>query len=185
MGTHHIVLVPGLFGFAKLGGFDYFMHVEEALANRYLERGERCEFVLVSSPPTASIVYRTQVLMDSIQRACSDDAGAIHLVGHSTGGLDIRLLSSPSTWPDLPDWFDRVRTVTSVATPHYGTPLAYFLKRKLTKARATLLHARPERGAVKSAAIDAGLTELGRFSVQYRRLFGECPSATLNKSVVL
>ena len=127
MATHHIVLVPGLFGFAKLGGFDYFMHVEEALANRFLERGDRCEFVLVSSPPTASIVYRTQVLMDTIEKSCREDAGAIHLVGHSTGGLDIRLLASPTTWPDLPDWFDRVRTVTSISTPHYGSPLAYFL----------------------------------------------------------
>lgn len=123
---HHVVLVPGLFGFAKLGGFDYFMHVEEALASRFLERGVRCEFVLVSSPPTGSIVYRTQVLMDTIQQRCADDAGAIHLIGHSTGGLDIRLLASPTSWPAHPDWFDRVRTVTSIATPHYGTPLAYF-----------------------------------------------------------
>ena len=121
-----MVLVPGLFGFAKLGGFDYFMHVEEALASRFMERGADCEFVLVSSPPTGSIVYRTEVLMDAIQQSCADDAGAIHLVGHSTGGLDVRLLASPSAWPDLPDWFDRVRTVTSIATPHYGTPLAYF-----------------------------------------------------------
>ena len=138
MGTHHIVLVPGLFGFAKLGGFDYFMHVEEALANRFLARGERCEFVLVSSPPTGSIVHRTEVLMDAIQRSCADDAASIHLVGHSTGGLDIRLLSSPSAWPDLPDWFERVRTVTSIATPHYGTPLAYFLT---TMAGTRLLEA--------------------------------------------
>ena len=123
---HHIVLVPGLFGFARLGGFDYFTHVEEALASRFLERGADCEFVLVSSPPTGSIVHRTQVLMDAIQKACSEDAGGIHLVGHSTGGLDIRLLASPTAWPELPDWFDRVRTVTSIATPHYGTPLAYF-----------------------------------------------------------
>lgn len=82
---HHIVLVPGLFGFARLGGFDYFTHVEEALASRFLEREADCEFVLVSSPPTGSIVHRTQVLLDAIQRACSDDAGATHLVGHSTG----------------------------------------------------------------------------------------------------
>ena len=103
------------------------MHVEEALANRFLEYGHSCEFVLVSSPPTGSIVHRTQVLMDTIDKSCTDDAGAIHLVGHSTGGLDVRLLSSPTAWPDLPDWFDRVRTVTSIATPHYGSPLAYFL----------------------------------------------------------
>jgi len=135
---HHIVLVPGLFGFARLGGFDYFMHVEEALASRFLDHGADCEFVLVSSPPTGSIVHRTQVLLDAIQQACSDDAGAIHLVGHSTGGLDVRLLASPSAWPDLPDWFDRVRTVTSMSTPHYGTPLAHFLT---TMAGTQLLEA--------------------------------------------
>jgi triacylglycerol esterase/lipase EstA (alpha/beta hydrolase family) len=127
MPKHHVVLVPGLFGFAKLGGFDYFMHVEDALASRFLERGERCEFVLVSSPPTGSIVYRTEVLMDAIERSCADGAAAIHLIGHSTGGLDVRLLASPSAWPELPEWFDRVQTVTTIATPHHGTPLAYFL----------------------------------------------------------
>jgi hypothetical protein len=135
---HHIVLVPGLFGFARLGGFDYFTNVEESLASRFLERGADCEFVLVSSPPTGSIVHRTQVLMDAIQKACADDAGAIHLVGHSTGGLDVRLLASPTTWPDLPEWFDRVRTVTSISTPHYGTPLAYFFT---TMAGTRLLEA--------------------------------------------
>jgi hypothetical protein len=135
---HHIVLVPGLFGFARLGGFDYFMHVEEALASRFLERGADCEFVLVSSPPTGSIVHRTQVLMDAIQQSCADDAGAIHLVGHSTGGLDVRLLASPTAWPDLPDWFNRVRTVTTVSAPHYGTPLAYFFT---TMAGTRLLEA--------------------------------------------
>ena len=135
---HHIVLVPGLFGFARLGGFDYFMHVQEALATRFLERGVDCEFVLVSSPPTGSIVHRTQVLMDAIQQTCSEDAGTIHLVGHSTGGLDVRLLASPTSRPDLPPWFDRVRTVTSVSTPHYGTPLAYFFT---TMAGTRLLEA--------------------------------------------
>lgn len=123
---HHIVLVPGLFGFARLGGFDYFMHVEEALETRFLERGTTCDFVLVSSPPTASIVYRTQVLRDTIARTCGDARSRIHLIGHSTGGVDIRLLASPTTWPALPDWFERVQTLTSIAAPHYGTPLAYF-----------------------------------------------------------
>jgi AraC-like DNA-binding protein len=61
------------------------------------------------------------------------------------------------------------------------SPLAYFRKRKLTKARTALLRARPERGAVKRAALGAGFTELGRFSVEYRSLYGETPSTTLNK----
>ena len=135
---HHVVLVPGLFGFARLGGFDYFVHVEEALARRFWEQGAECEFVLVSSPPTGSIVHRTQVLIDAIQKSCAEGSEPIHLVGHSTGGLDIRLLASPTGGPEVPDWFDRVQTVTSIATPHYGTPLAYFFA---TLSGTRLLHA--------------------------------------------
>lgn len=62
------------------------------------------------------------------------------------------------------------------------SPLAYFHKRWLMRARSALLNLAPERGAVKRAALGAGLTELGRFSVEYQRLFGESPSVTLNKS---
>ena len=61
-------------------------------------------------------------------------------------------------------------------------PLAYFQKRRLTRARSILFNAEPARGQVKQAALHLGFTELGRFSVEYRRLFGESPSATLNRS---
>lgn len=60
-------------------------------------------------------------------------------------------------------------------------PLAYFHKRRLTDARRRLINAPAHRGAIKHAALSVGLTELGRFSVEYRRLFGESPSATLNR----
>ena len=64
----------------------------------------------------------------------------------------------------------------------YGlSPLAYFRKRRLMQAREALVSATPERSAVKRAALSAGLHELGRFSVEYRRLFGERPSATLGR----
>ena len=63
-------------------------------------------------------------------------------------------------------------------------PLAYFHKRRLTKARSFLLRAVPIRGEVKRAALQAGLTELGRFSRDYRQLFGEPPSVTLNRPAV-
>ncbi|MGB3052465.1 MAG: hypothetical protein WBB42_15800 [Polyangiales bacterium] len=163
---HHIVLVPGLFGFARLGGFNYFTHVEEALASRFLELGADCEFVLVSSPPTGSIVHRTQVLMDAIQRSCADDAGAIHLVGHSTGGLDVRLLASPSAWPDAPAWFDRVRTVTTIATPHYGTPLAYFFTTmagtRLLEALSLLTYATLRAGGPPLTILAPVIAALGR-----------------------
>lgn len=61
-------------------------------------------------------------------------------------------------------------------------PLAYFQKRRLMQAHSMLLNAEPTRGGVKQAALSCGFTELGRFSVQYRNLFGEQPMCTLNRN---
>lgn len=62
-------------------------------------------------------------------------------------------------------------------------PIEYFRKRRFMRARSILLKSSPQRGAVKRSALEVGFTELGRFSVEYRRLFGESPSATLRKAV--
>lgn len=61
-------------------------------------------------------------------------------------------------------------------------PPEYFHKRWLTRARLRLPESSPRRGAVKRVALDTGFTELGRFAGEYRRLFGESPSATLSAS---
>jgi AraC-like DNA-binding protein len=64
----------------------------------------------------------------------------------------------------------------------YGVPpLRYFNRRRLMEARLLLLNSRESRSAVKMAALAVGFTEFGRFSVEYRKLFGESPSATLNR----
>jgi hypothetical protein len=163
---HHIVLVPGLLGFARLGGFDYFMHVEDALASRFLAREAECAFVLVSSPPTGSIVHRTQVLIDTIERSCAEGAGSIHLLGHSTGGLDIRLLASPRHGSEHPEWFGRVKTITSISTPHYGTPLAYFFATlsgtRLLYALSLLTYATLQYGGPSLTLLAPMIASLGR-----------------------
>lgn len=61
-------------------------------------------------------------------------------------------------------------------------PLAYFRKRRFYNARRQLVNAAAVRGAVKQIALSNGLTELGRFSVEYRRLYGESPSTTLERN---
>jgi len=64
----------------------------------------------------------------------------------------------------------------------YGMgPLQQIKAVRLSRARRELL--RPTRSTtVTTAALHWGFFELGRFSVQYRRFFGESPSETLRKS---
>jgi len=131
-----------MFGFARLGGYDYFVHVERELNRRFASLGQRCELVLVPSPPTGSIRRRAQVLAETIDETCSDRHGPIHLIGHSTGGLDARLLVSPSVNIGIPDenlgWKSRIESVVSLNSPHHGTPLAQFFS---TNSGTRLLYA--------------------------------------------
>ncbi len=49
---------------------------------------------------------------------------------------------------------------------------------RLNRARTALLHA-DERGTVTDIALRFGFSHLGRFSILYRHVFGECPRDTL------
>ncbi len=127
---HHIYLIPGFFGFADLGGITYFHHVRQFLESELERYGLDAEVIPVSTLPTASIRKRTVRLLECVARTAGD-AGPIHLVGHSTGGLDARLFASPSASLEgteliLSDYADRVKSVVTVAAPHRGTPMASF-----------------------------------------------------------
>jgi triacylglycerol lipase len=129
---HHVYLSPGMFGFGRLASYDYFTHVERALKERFAARGEEAVTHVAHVSPTASIRRRALKLTELVVETCSPDdpaAGPIHLVGHSTGGLDARLVASPSValgGPATLHWRRRLASVTSMNTPHYGTPLASF-----------------------------------------------------------
>ena len=126
---HHIYLVPGFFGFASLGDLAYFGHVVPFLEVACAERGIPISVRAVPTEPTSSLPRRAAHLFQVIA-ATAGDAGPIHLVGHSSGGLDARLLVAPGV--ALPDVEDveriarRVASVVTVSTPHHGTPLAAF-----------------------------------------------------------
>ena len=129
MTTHHIYLVPGFFGFSNLGGITYFHHVREALEEEFEKRGYNAVAHGVSTYPTASIRSRTRHLVEQVEESAGGD-GPIHLIGHSTGGLDTRMMVTPSvdlkTDVDIEHFAERTRSVVTVATPHLGTPIASF-----------------------------------------------------------
>ena len=127
MTIHHVFLVPGFFGFAHLGELTYFAHVPLLLERELAARGVQATTHYVDSRPTASLLQRAAHLAELADASTGPD-DPIHLVGHSSGGLDARLLVAPGL--DLPASVDvpalarRVRSVVTVSAPNHGTPLA-------------------------------------------------------------
>lgn len=127
MERHHVFFIPGLFGFGRLGDINYFHHVGELLDDELADRSIDVLLHTVHTLPTGSIEERVGTLLEKVESRADDDR-PIHLVGHSTGGLDARLFVTPGISIEAADrrarFADRVRSVVSLATPHYGTPLA-------------------------------------------------------------
>lgn len=130
-----------MFGFGQLAGYDYFHHVKSALSPHFWNRGLEVKFFDVPCPPTSSLKERARVLEKTIAHTCGEE-GPIHLLGHSTGGLDARLALAPTVdigvGADLQHWNSRVRSLVTLNTPHFGTPLATYFT---TVSGARMLYA--------------------------------------------
>jgi len=129
--THHVVLVPGFLGFGRLGDLRYFVGVGQVLERAFERHHIRVNVSEVPTLPTGSIRQRSARVVEALAKLPDGDE-PIHLIGHSTGGLDVRLAVAPTaSLPidptiDTLALYDRVSTIVSVSTPHYGTPLASF-----------------------------------------------------------
>jgi triacylglycerol lipase len=110
---HPIVLAHGFMGFdaIALGGLrqEYFRGVRARLE---LD-GHSVEVVRVS--PIAGIRRRAEQLAEQI---AAIDAERVNIIAHSMGGLDARYAISKLGLGG------RVATLTTIGTPHQGTPLA-------------------------------------------------------------
>lgn len=75
------------------------------------------------------------------------------------------------------------RTLRLHCQDHLGmSPHRYLWLRRMQMARRALAQADSAKKTVTEIANDYGFGELGRFAVNYRRLFGESPSTTLNRA---
>jgi hypothetical protein len=68
--------------------------VRAGLEQRFAHAGIQALFEDVPAPPTSSLRYRSRILAATVAKSAGS-AGPIHLIGHSTGGLDGRLVLSP------------------------------------------------------------------------------------------
>jgi triacylglycerol lipase len=125
-----IYLVPGFFGFASLGSLSYFQRVADVLRRGLARRDLDAEIIEVNTRPTSSLRRRALMLLEEVRIRGGLEHDSVHFVGHSTGGLDVRLLLTPGVRLAQTDNEDaigaRTRSVITLASPHFGTPLANF-----------------------------------------------------------
>jgi triacylglycerol lipase len=166
-----VFLVPGFFGFTSVGAMSYFKDVETALGRALAKRGIEARIVRCATQPTASIPRRADRLRRQVISHGGLEARELHFIGHSTGGLDVRMLLTPDAKIAKGTTGERIarrtRTAVSVTTPHHGTPLAnYFLTLQghtlllLLSALATSGHGRSALlAATRAIALTARLDD--------------------------
>lgn len=125
-----IYLVPGFFGFTELGTFSYFHRVAETLESHLREKGIDAEVIEVDTIPTGSVPRRATRLIETVRANGGLEADHLHFVGHSTGGLDIRMMLTPGV-KLMTGRAEAVigrltRSAISLSTPHHGTHMANF-----------------------------------------------------------
>lgn len=130
-----VVLIPGFFGFGRLGNFYYFADRVAACLRGGAENafGKPTPAMGLATVPAGSLAERQQFLLRQlalVDRVLGRPA-RYHLVGHSAGGVDAELLRAESPlgtkpWTELDPHQVRARitTITTIASPHYGTYLA-------------------------------------------------------------
>ncbi len=114
-----IVLMHGMSGFGQLelgpAMITYFDGVVEDLT----KSGEAV-FVTIA-PPYDTSEARAKALSKQIDDILKRTGKAkVNLVGHSQGGLDARVITSPQGL----GYGDRIASVTTIATPHRGSKVA-------------------------------------------------------------
>lgn len=104
-----VVLVHGMFGFDSIIGVDYWYGIAEDL------RKNGADVYTTQVPALDSTIARGEALLPQVE-AIAAVHGKVNLIGHSHGGPTARYISTVR--PDL------VASVTSVGSPHTGSPVA-------------------------------------------------------------
>jgi len=143
---HHIVLVPGFAGFDTLGQLEYYAGVTP-LFREWQDQGHPATTLhYFDNFPTAAVITRAdklkRYLAKRILRGEIAPDDTLALVGHSTGGLDIRRLICDLAHDSRPLSFDgtkdpeftpekvlaMIRRVVFLSVPQWGTNIADWVR---------------------------------------------------------
>lgn len=206
-GRTHIVLIPGFAGFDALGQMQYYAGVtgqyrqwcgatgEDASsgnANSGTNNQTEVELHYFDNFPTASVETRSkrllQYLAKRMARGTFNTGDKISLVGHSTGGLDIRRL----IW-DLGERHERnedifvdgcqikaaavlelIDRIVFISVPQFGTNLANRIQGNFFLREAIISELRTVLAASQMPVVD-----------RIQHFFSNCTSAALNLDIGL
>jgi len=126
MPVMNLVLVHGILGFRQKFGVEYFRGVAEHF------RARGFAVLVPELDPTRGIEFRGNQLGDQINNGFTSGllnrTQKTHIVAHSMGGLDSRYLLSPASGKQL---VAPVRSLTTISTPHQGSPIADLIDKPL------------------------------------------------------
>jgi pimeloyl-ACP methyl ester carboxylesterase len=137
-----VFLLPGFFGFERFGTFFYFADRVSAALRGHLEAalGRPVPVIPLATGPADSLAHRQEEFLSAMRQLAARFEGLerLHLLGHSTGGLDAELLLCRSRLNGSPweGWQrtlrEQIASVATLAAPHYGstiamTPISRFL----------------------------------------------------------
>jgi triacylglycerol lipase len=135
----NIVLVHGILGFREKFGIEYFNGVKERLAKT------GAAILVPQLDATGPIKTRGEELRALIWAALSDHAldpsQSTHIIAHSQGGLDARFMLSPQNPHTTPenDLSGKVISLTTISSPHQGSPIADLLLLKPVDSKLSRL----------------------------------------------
>ncbi|KAF3032658.1 hypothetical protein E8E12_003478 [Didymella heteroderae] len=116
-----IVLAHGLLGFSELRlagqflpGLKYWRGITEALSAKGIE------VIVATVPPSGSVEARATKLVESI--AAKARGKEVNIIAHSMGGLDSRYMISQLKPTDF-----KIKSLTTIATPHRGSSFADYM----------------------------------------------------------
>jgi triacylglycerol lipase len=142
----NLVLAHGFLGFRQLAGIEYFNGVKQ-----HLEANAAVKVLVTKVDPDEGIAVRGEQLRRQILAALGelpphtedemavantlDPSQKTHLIGHSMGGLDSRFILSPANPDHLAA---RIASLTTISTPHRGSPIADLIAARLDGKRLSL-----------------------------------------------